>query len=211
MAIILEKGGDTHRINLEKSGGKPFEGEIKINLNWSKGGLLSRFLNGAVDLDLGCFYELNDGKKRLIDGLQFSHGRGGSRNLQTRQGCYTMEPYIWHMGDDRGGGASSGENILINPAGVPYIKRVIIYTFIFEGVAKWSETNAVVKVSVPGNEDVIVEMGQQYSSKRFCAIAELDFDKNSISVKKLVTFHDSHSDCDKAYGWGFNYKPGTKD
>lgn len=39
MAIILEKSGDTHRINLEKpTAGKPFAGEIVINLDWSKGG-----------------------------------------------------------------------------------------------------------------------------------------------------------------------------
>ena len=37
MAIVLEKSGDKHRINLEK-GGKPITGEIKINLDWSKGG-----------------------------------------------------------------------------------------------------------------------------------------------------------------------------
>ena len=33
MAIVLEKSGDKHRINLEK-GGKPITGEIKINLDW---------------------------------------------------------------------------------------------------------------------------------------------------------------------------------
>ncbi len=64
------------------------------------------------------------------------------------------------------------------------IKRIIVYTFIYEGVAKWSETNAVVKVKVPGSDDVIVEMGQQYSAKKFCAIAQLDFGgDNSITVK----------------------------
>ena len=81
MAIILEKGGDTHRINLEKT--ESFSGEIKINLDWSKGGFWQRFTNGAIDLDLGCFYEMNDGSKLLIDGLQFSHGRGGNRDQQT--------------------------------------------------------------------------------------------------------------------------------
>ena len=40
MAIILEKGGDTHRINLEKPSGKPLTGEIVINLDWNKGGFL---------------------------------------------------------------------------------------------------------------------------------------------------------------------------
>ncbi len=89
MAIILDKSGDKHRINLEK--GIPLTGEIKINLDWSKGGLMKRvFGGGDIDLDLGCFYELREGKKMLIDGLQFSHGRGGDRNHQTRQGCYTQ-------------------------------------------------------------------------------------------------------------------------
>ena len=205
MAIILEKGGDTHRINLEKRTGKTLTGEIVINLDWDKGGFLKNLFGNAIDLDLGCFYELRNGQKMLIDGLQFSHGRGGDRHHVTR-------PYIWHQGDDRGGGSSSGETVFVNPIGVNDIKRIIVYTFIYEGVAKWSETNAVVKVKVPGSEDVIVEMGQQVSPKKFCAIAQLDFGgDNSITVKKLVTFHEGHSDCDRTYNWGFNYSPGSKD
>lgn len=132
-------------------------GEIVINLDWNKGGFFKNLFGNAVDLDLGCFYEMRDGKKMLIDGLQFSHGRGGDRHHVTRQGCYDHAPYIWHQGDDRGGGASSGEIILVNPNGVSQIKRIIVYTFIYEGVAKWSETNAVVKVKIPGSDDVIVK------------------------------------------------------
>mgnify|MGYP003219571092 FL=1 len=212
MAIILEKGGDTHRINLEKRENKSLAGEIIINLDWNKGGFFKGLFGKAVDLDLGCFYELRNGQKSLIDGLQFSHGRGGDRHHVTRQGCYDNEPYIWHQGDDRGGGSSSGEVILVNPTSVNEIKRIIVYTFIYEGVAKWSETNAIVKIKVPGYEDVVVEMGRQFSNKKFCAIAELNFGSdNSITVKKLVTFHDGHSGCDKQYGWGFNYSPGSKD
>lgn len=44
MAIILEKGGDTHRINLEKRTGKTLTGEIVINLDWDKGGFLKTYL-----------------------------------------------------------------------------------------------------------------------------------------------------------------------
>lgn len=210
MAIIISKSGDEHRIDLPKNNSS-FSGEIKINLDWSKGGggFFKRLFLGDTDLDLGCFYELRNGKKQLIDGLQFAHGQGGHRNMQTRQGCYDKEPYIWHTGDDRSGG--EGETILVNPAHINDLKRIIVYTFIYEGAAKWAETNAVVKVSVPGNEDVIVEMGQQTDSRTFCAIAELDFDgNNSITVKKLVTFHNGHSDCDKMYGWGFKYHAGSK-
>ena len=210
MAIVLEKHGDKHRIDLTKTTAN-IQGEIKINLDWSKGGFLKQMFGKPVDLDLGCFYELRDGKRKLIDGLQFSHGRGGNRNQQTNQGCYTLPPYIWHKGDDRGGSSESGETILVNPAGISNIKRITIYTFIYEGAAKWSDTNAVVKVSVPGCDDVIVKMGQQSSNKRFCAIAAINIGTdNSMEVEKLVTFHDGHRDCDLQYGWGFNYTPGSK-
>lgn len=213
MTIILEKGGDAHRINLEKRQGRPLYGEIVINLDWNKGGFLKSFFGKAIDLDLGCFYELRNGKKNVIDGLQFSKGRGGDRHTATRQGCYDKAPFIWHKGDDRGGGSSSGETILVNPIGVNDIKRIIVYTFIYRGVARWSETNAVVKVKVPGCEEVVVEMGRQSSGEAFCAIAQLDFaGDNSITVKKLMTFHSGHSECDLIYGWGgFNWSPGSKD
>lgn len=211
MAIELKKGGDTHRIDLTKRTGSNINGEITIKLDWSDGksGFLGIFKN-AIDLDLGCFYEMRNGSKMLIDGLQFSHGRGGNRDQQTRQGCYTMPPYIWHYGDARTGG--SGETISVNPVGVNDIKRIIVYTFIYEGVARWAETDAIVKVTVPGIETVEVKMGQQNTDKKFCAIAQLDFNgDNSITVKKLVTFHNGHKDCDHTYGWGFNYTPGSKD
>ncbi|MBO5811091.1 MAG: stress protein [Bacteroidales bacterium] len=209
MAIILEKGGDSHRINLEKN--KTIDQEIVINLDWSKGGFLKQLFGSPIDLDLGCFYELCDGSKMLIDGVQFSHGRGGSRNQRTRQGCYVDKPYIWHKGDDRGNSSESGETIIVNPKGVNEIKRIIVYTFIYEGVAKWADTNAVVKIKVPGHEDVIVQMGQQNDNRKFCAIAQLDFNgDSSITVKKLVTFHYDHSNCDKCYNWGFTYTKGSK-
>lgn len=202
MAIVLEKNGDKHRINLEK--GSSTSGEIVINLDWNQSGA------NPMDLDLGCFYELQNGSKRLIDGLQFSRGRGGARDQITNQGSYTQLPYIWHTGDDRVGG--SGETILVNPQGVNLIKRMTIYTFIFEGAAKWSDTNAQVTVKIPGQEDVVVKMGQQSSQQRFCAIAEMEFaGDNSITVKKLMTFHNRHSECDSMYHWGFKYSVGSKD
>lgn len=210
MAIELKKGGDTHRIDLTMRTGSNLNGEIIINLDWSKG--FSGLLQQDIDLDLGCFYEMRDGSRMLIDGVQFSHGRGGNRDQQTRQGCYTKAPYIWHNGDDRGGRTQSGENISINPEHINDIKSIIVYTFIYDGVARWNETDAVVKVEVPGAETVEVKMGLQNSDKKFCAIAQLDFNgDNSITVKKLVTFHNGHKDCDRVYGWGFNYSPGSKD
>lgn len=42
MAIILEKNGDQHRINLEKT--PNISKEMVINLDWSKGGFFKNLL-----------------------------------------------------------------------------------------------------------------------------------------------------------------------
>ena len=212
--ITLEKSGDTHVIyDLDKQGTNALE-EMVINLNWGqKKGLWAKFTKSSIDLDLGVFYELIDGKKSAIDGLQFSKNRGGTRNQVTRQGCYTQKPWIWHTGDLRSeveAEEADGENILVNPSGLTDIKRIIVYCFIYEGAAEWTETNAVVTVKVPGNPDIIVEMGKQTNSRKFCAIAEISFSQNAMAVKKLVTFHNGHSDCDRTYRFGMSYTLGTK-
>lgn len=213
--VTLEKQGDTHTINLSKEGTTTSK-EIIINLNWSQGtnkGFLSSLLGMSkpIDLDLGCFYELRDGQRTVIDGLQFAKGEGGPKNILTKQGRYTDYPWIWHKGDDRGSGAGSGENILVNPAGIKGIKRIIIYTFIYEGAAKWTETNAVVSIKVAGNPEIVVEMGKQNSQNKFCAIAEINIDNSSnITVKKLVSFHVGHQECDNYYNWGMKWTAGTK-
>jgi Uncharacterized protein involved in stress response len=208
--ITLEKQGDSHKIDLTKGGDNSTK-EIIINLNWTqKKGFWASLMSSAIDLDLGCFYELQNGEKSVIDGIQFAHGQGGPKNISTKQGRYTGSPWIWHTGDDRSG-AGDGENILVNPQGLPDLKRIIVYCFIYEGVAKWTESNAVVTVKVSGNPDIVVEMGQQNNSQKFCAIAEILFDKsNSITVRKLVTFHNGHGECDKAYNWGMQWRAGSK-
>jgi tellurite resistance protein TerA len=82
---------------------------------------------------------------------------------------------------------------------------------IYEGVARWSETNAVVTIKAPDNPDIVVEMGKQTDTRTFCAIADIVFDDNrGMTIKKLVSFHSGHEDCDRAYGWGMQYSAGSK-
>lgn len=203
MAIELRKQGDSHRIDLRKRDAGA--GEIIINLNWSDNG-------GGVDLDLGCYYELRGGYCNCIDGIQFSHGRGGGRDTYSRQGCYTKPPYIWHNGDDRTGSALSGEVISVNPDGVAAISRMVVYAYIYDGVPDWRTSDAVVTVRVPGCETVEVKMDEQNSDKRFCAIAELLFNTdNTVTVRKLITFHNGHSSCGRMYDWKLDFKPAKKD
>lgn len=208
--VVLEKSGDSHRVDLSKS-----NEQITINLNWTQkknAGLFANLFNKNqdIDLDLGCYYELNNGDAAVIDGLQFSHNRGGAKNQRTRQGCYTQAPWIWHCGDDRGSGSQSGENILVNPNGAQDIRRIIVYCFIYDGIAKWGESDAVVTVKVPGQPDIVVEMGRQTDPRTFCAIASIEFNGKQMSVRKEITFHNGHKECDRYYGWGFNWGTGSK-
>lgn len=221
--VVLEKPGDFKRINLTKdSSGNNLSKEIIINLNWSQEiqkekssgllGSLKKLFSGSdgIDLDLGCFYELRNGTKMVIDGIQFAHGQGGDRSQLTKQGRYTGQPWVWHSGDDRSG-AGDGENILLNPSGISDLKRITIYCFIYNGVANWSQTNAIASIKVPGNPDIIVEMGHQKSNKMMCALAEINFDgAEGITIKKLVSFHNGHAECDKTYSWGMQWTAGSK-
>ncbi len=226
MAIVLDKKGQTHNINLTKvkdainltkgndainlNKGK-ISTEMRINLNWSGSkGFLSKLFGSNVDLDLGCYYRLTDGTRNVIDGLQFAGNRGGKRNQRSLQGSYTLKPYIWHTGDDRTGSSETGETILVNPAGFALISQIIVYTFIYEGVPKWGDTNAVVTIKVPGNEDIIINMDEYDTSKNFCALAQIDFHEDKMSVEKLMTFHDGHEECDRAYHWGLAWGQGSK-
>ncbi len=196
MAVELRKG---QKVSLEKKGESL--GEVLINLNWSqpeKHGFFSR-KPASIDLDLGCLFELTDGSKGCVQALGNSFG-----SLKT-------EPFIALDGDDRTGANTAGENMRINGAEVAKIKRVLVYTFIYEGAANWQDAKGVVTVKCPGSEDIIVRMDEYGSSLKMCAIAMLEnTGTNNLSVEKLVRFFPGHPDMDTAYNWGLRWKAGRK-
>lgn len=199
MAVELKKG---QKVNLSKSSGKPL-GEILINLNWSqppaKKILGLTLAQKSIDLDLGCLYEFKDGRKGCVQALGNAFG-----SLQNA-------PYIALDGDDRSGAVSAGENLRVNGAHISEFKRILIYTFIYEGVANWRSADGVVTVKCPGSEDLIVRMDEYSSTQIMCAIAMLENSHNeTFSVEKLVQFYNGHSMMDKAYNWGMNWVKGRK-
>ena len=193
MAVELKKG---QKVNLKK---KVPIGEILINLNWDQP--KKRFLFGPkpIDLDLGCLYELKNGRKGTVQALGNAFG-----NLNA-------EPWIALDGDDRTGANAAGENLRVNGAKIADIQRVLVYTFIYEGAANWQTANGVVTLRYPGNEDIIVRMDEYNNARRMCAIALLENNGgDGFTVEKQVTFFDGHAQMDKAYGWGLRWVPGRK-
>lgn len=194
MAVELKKG---QKVNLVKKGASL--GEILINLNWDKPKKRLFFTPQPIDLDLGCLYEMQDGRK------------GAIQALGNHFGSLKEHPYVSLDGDDRTGESEGGENLRINGSKVQFIKRLLIYTFIYEGAASWREANGVVTLRYPGSEDLIVRMDEYSTNHKMCAIALLEnVNGDSFSVEKQVKYFAGHRPMDEAYHWGLQWVAGRK-
>ena len=179
-------------------------GQFLINLKWSRGKTQKSFFGlrsstQPIDLDLACLYELTDGRKFLIQALGNSFGH------------LNEAPYIALDGDDRTGGSLHGENLIVNGKMVAHIKRILVYAFIYDGVAKWRDADGVVRIKCPGSPEIVIRMDDYSSLEKTCAIAMLENKRNeTFSVEKLVRFFPSNIHMDRAYNWGVNWVEGIK-
>ena len=217
--VTLEKRGD--KVSLDKRGAQGY-GRIHVNLNWNpnavaapapeKTGFLARIagaVNGrkgrsGIDLDLGCMYEMMDGRKGIVQALGNSFGD------------FSNMPFIQLEADDRTGAATGGENLYINGDRFDQFKRAIIFTFIYEGVPNWSATDAVVTMAVPNQAPIEVRLDQG-GSQMMCAIAMVENQGGKLQVTKLVEYFQqegrtsAHELMDRRFGFGMRWKTGTKD
>ncbi|SDJ56139.1 TerD family protein [Salipiger marinus] len=188
-------------VSLKKKDGR--FGRIQVNLNWNQkkksGGLFGLGKTG-IDLDLGAFVEFKDGYRNVVQALGNSFGSFG------------QEPYVQLKGDDRTGAVTDGEWLEINGDKWPEFKRVLIYAFIYEGVANWAETDGVIRLMVPGQPEVEVRMNEVAGDSRdgMCAIALLENMGGEIKVSREVRFFRGHKFMDEAYGFGFRWTAGSK-
>lgn len=202
MPIVLEKGS---KINLTKKDTKKV-GKININLNWNTGGAKKKGFfaslfggNDSVDLDLGCLFELKDGRKGAIQALGNSFGN------------YDTAPYIVLDGDDRTGANANGENIFINGDKIKEIKRILVYTFIYEGAANWQQVDGKVRINISGQEEILINMDEYKNGYNMCALIMLqNVNDTTFSVEKLVRYFQGHEKMDRAYNWGMRWVSGRK-
>jgi hypothetical protein len=126
VSIILTKSAP--RVNLAK--GSDGQGPMRVNLNWTarqpSRGLLAEVAAAAVDLDLGCLYELADGTKGVIPAFGNSFG------------SLDRPPYILLEGDDRSGANLAGENMHVNLARPKQFRRVLVFAMIYQRTPNWA-------------------------------------------------------------------------
>jgi tellurite resistance protein TerA len=181
-------------------------GQLRVNLNWNTagpgaGGVLLKRLSAAkgIDLDLGCLYELTDGSTGVVQGHGNSFGR------------LDAAPYVQLSGDDRSGANAGGEDLFVNLAHASKIRRVLVFACIYSGAADFEQANGVVVLTPPTGPPVEVRLDEQGRGSRMCAIARLEGDGSTLSVRREVKFVKGGQDVlDKEYGWGLNWAPGRK-
>ncbi|WP_028544483.1 TerD family protein [Paenibacillus taiwanensis] len=193
--IELKKRGEV--VNLTKTKGS--NGEIVVNLNWNRKKSSGFFGAKGVDLDVGCLYELTDGEKSTVQALGNSFG------------SFQYEPFVALDGDDRTGMVKTGENLRINGQHLSKIKRILVYAFIYEGVANWAQADGVVTIKQPEGPDIIIKLDQPENRKGMCAIAMIrNVNNETFSIEKLVEYFPGHRDMDHAYDWGLQWRAGSK-
>ncbi|MGV8842942.1 MAG: TerD family protein [Pseudomonas sp.] len=183
-------------------------GEIRINLNWNQtppqpskgllGGLFGKG-NKGIDLDVGCLFELADGRKGAVQALGDAFG------------SFEHPPYIELKGDDRTGSVSDGEWMRINGSQWDSVKRVLIYAFIYEGAPNWTSTGGVITLYVPGQPPIEVQLTEGTDRMNMCAIALLENIGGTVKVSREVRYFKGHQELDTAFGWGMRWAAGSKD
>ena len=230
--VTLEKRGD--KVSLDKRGSAGFGRiHVNLNWNRSsmapapapvtapeKTGLLGRLSgavsgamggamaarkrSGGIDLDLGCMFELADGRKGLVQALGNAWGD------------YEGAPWMKLDADDRTGASSNGENLHINGDQFAQIRRAIIFTFIYEGVPNWSATDGVVTIAVPNQAPIEVRLDGG-GSQMMCAIAMIENQGGQLQVTKMVEYFEqqgktsAHEMMDRRFNFGLRWKTGSKD
>lgn len=202
MAISLEKGKKVNLRKQEKAG----LGEILVNLNWNskpaKKGLLGSLFGGGskpIDLDLGCLYELKNGKKGTVQALGNAFG------------SFQQAPYISLDGDDRSGANTGGENMHVNLGDPSAFRRILIFAMIYDGAPNWAAVDGVVTLYPTNGPEVEVRLDSASNQERLCAIALIQSSGQGVTVTREVQYiNGSQSDLDRAYNWGMKWAAGRK-
>lgn len=202
--VTLDKVGARKTVNLKKGGGLQ---PIAVNLKWdqrapgaAKGGGgffgLGKASPANADLDLGCMLLMRDGKKSVIQPIG---GAFGSR---------TEPPFIFLDKDDRSGASQDGENLTIFRPDL--IERVLVFAFIYEGAATFSQVNARLTLREQDGSEILIALNNPDSSRGFCGICLIQRVGDGVEVSKEERYFTGHRDADTHFGFGFQWTRGSK-
>lgn len=212
-ADFLSRPGQTSIVNPTKEGIQNFE----IGVAWDnvsskrtikKPGLLDRLLgkkqkkvniSKGVDLDIGCLYELNNGKRGVIQAFGNMYG------------ALEEEPYIHLSGDERTGDADGEDELIcVNGKRWDKFKRIVIYIYIYGGADNWDRVKPQIQVRVPEEKPMIVSLSARREELALCAVAGLENVRGGIRMTNFMEYFPGHAEMDRAFGFGLEWAEGQK-
>ena len=198
--VSLTKASPTVSLTKQESG----SGIVRVNLNWNarpqgSGGLFRKA--PEIDLDLGCLYSYTDGSKGVVQALG---------NAFRDRNTFGAEPLCRLDGDDRSGSNSAGENLFIDLRDMAHIERIVVFAYIYEGVASWDKADGIVTIHPATGRSIEVRLDDHSQSATMCAIALIDNDGGVANIRREVRYVAGHRALDEAFGWGLNWTQGRK-
>lgn len=196
--ITLEKKGDKQALTLQKGDGQQ---PIHINLNWDNPNTswttrLFSLSGQAPDLDLGCMYRLANRNRGVIQPL--------GKNF----GARSRAPYIYLDKDDRSGAAADGENLYIYRPDL--IDTVMVFAMIYEGARDFTSVNGRMTIRDQAGSEIFIRLNNPDPNRTFCAICTIKKVGSRVVITKEERYFGSHREADNHYGFGFQWRRGTK-
>ena len=194
--VTLDKKGEKTAISLNKGGGVQ---PIHVNLNWEapqKKGFLATLTGTAPDLDLGCMFRLKNGQAGVIQPLGNYFGSQNSA------------PFIYLDKDDRTGAAQDGENLTIFRP--DQIDTVMIFALIYQGAADFTSVNGRVTMKDQNGNEILIRLNAPERGLGFCSVATIRAVGGQIEFVKEELYFKGHMEADRHFGFGFNWKAGSK-
>jgi tellurite resistance protein TerA len=89
------------------------------------------------------------------------------------------------------------------------IRRMVVFAFIYRGVANWARIDGVVTVRIP--DQPTIEVGPDNGgAQAMCAIALVENCAGPMQVTKLAQYVGDHRELDLKYGFGLRWAVGSK-
>jgi tellurite resistance protein TerA len=197
-------------VSLVKQGGT--SGTMRVNLNWTMRDTGSRGLFGRrhgprladLDLDLGCLWEMTDGRKGIVQALG------------NHFGSVNRHPYIELDGDDRTGAVDTGENLTINLDHSATFKRILIFVDLYEGADSFAGLNATVTLYPQHGAPIEMHLDECTVPARIVALALIQNINGELVVRREAKFIVKPPNLfrqqavDVAYGWGLSWSAASK-
>jgi tellurite resistance protein TerA len=197
--VTLTKGAPS--VSLSKQGATV--GILRVNLNWNARPPQGYGPAGsAIDLDLGCLWEFTNGAKGVVQALGnafAAYPAPGSR------------PVVWLDADDRSGSSQGGENLHVDLTQAAWIRRILVFGYIYQGAPTWAAANAVATLFPVNGPQIEVRLDEPDPRAPMCAIALLENHGGEIIVRREVRYIPGlHDVLDRTYAWGMTWAAGHK-